>query len=167
MSKNLPILAIVGGVMALLGALVLVDLAVLVLAVFALVAAGFLFARKDREGITTGAVAVVLTILGFIGRLENISRPEGGGVDFGIPAGLGLAFLVIACLVPAAAILWLHWHDLEMKWAAPLAAVLALSALFALIWHGRLTDQSDYPGFLVGLLGLAGSVVPAVLRLRE
>lgn len=167
MSKNLPILAIVGGVLALLGALVLVDIANILLALFAFVAAGFLIARRDPEGMATGAGGAVLGIVGLLGLLENLSTQEGGGLDFGIPAGVGQALLIIAVLAPAVAVLWLHWDELGVGWAGPAAGALALAAIFALVWNGRLTDQTDFAGYLVGLLALAGSVLPAVQRLRE
>jgi hypothetical protein len=168
MSKALPILAMVGAVMALLGALILVQEtpAPLLLTLFGLVAAVFLFLRRDQVGLVTGIALVVALIVGTLGALGSITT-EGGGVEFGISPAVGQAFLVIAALVPAAALVWARW-DAPPSWlAVGGAAALGLAALLALIFAGSLGNQASAAPYLVAVLALAGGLGPGIVALRS
>lgn len=165
MAKALPILAIVAAVAAALGALVLLEVALLLPLLVALVGAGFLIAQRSLPGIVSGLLVLLFAVLGLLGLVGNVSTEE-GGVDFGISESLGHGFAVLAPLLVVGGLVWQEWDVIEPRWLqVGGATALGLAAVLALVFSGSLTDQSAVGAYLVALLSLAG-LAPGIALLR-
>ncbi len=165
MARPLPIIGIIAGALAAVSALVLVDLANLVLVPVILAASVFLFMLRDRSGIILGVTGVVLAVVGTMGLLQNVST-EDGGMDFGISPSVGHALLIAGAMVASADIVWRQWGDFQTWQSAVGAGVVGLTALLAVGLRNNLTDQTQAGAFVVAIFALL-SMGPAVMALRQ
>lgn len=159
-------LGIAGAIIGALAALIFVDIAVALPALFA-VGAGIALIVINRDawqGWAPGAAAALFGILGILGTLENVST-EDGGVSFGITAAWGQAFVVIACIELAGSAIYRGWSQLQPWMAWTSVAVRALAAILALVFRSDLSNQQAWPAFVIALLVLL-SMIP-VIQLRR
>lgn len=165
MNRSIPILGIVGAVMAALSATILVDPATLFAALFAIGAGGYLAVSKDWRRWGPAAAAILFGVLGILGVIGSVGG-EDGSVEFPVSTDYGHAFIVIACLaVAASSALFLLGSEPTWLPYAWLGAA-GLAALFALIVPGHLADQSTWGAYVVAVLSLVSMGGPIMARRR-
>ncbi len=165
MARPLPILGIVGGVLAALSALILVDIAHLVLLPVVLAASILLFMLRDRSGMILGGAGLVLAIVGTLGLLSNVSFKD-SGMDFGISPQIGQASLIAGAMMASADVVWRQWGD-RPNWQGFIgAATVALTGLLAFGLRDQLVDQSAAGAYVVALFALL-SMGPSIMALRQ
>lgn len=153
--------------MGALAALIFVGLGVALPALFAIGAGIALIVtnRDDKRGYLPGIAAVIFGIVGFLGTLGEIST-EDGGFSFGISAAYGHAFTVIACIEVTGAAIYRNWGQLQPWLAIGSTVTRSAAAIIALVFANQLSNQGNWPAFVVFFLTLT-AMVPSIQLMRE
>ncbi len=163
--KAVPVMAIVGAAFAGVGALILVDPAQIVLALVAIgIAIAMMVMHRELPSFVLGGASIVLSILGALWVVGNVSG-EDGGIDFGGSPELGHAVLVIALLAAAGLLLWAHFDEIAMWAKVAGGAGIVLTVALAIGFRVSLGDQSGASAFIVAFASALTLALP-IERLR-
>ena len=164
MAKALPVVGIVGAVLAALCFAVLAPPATILVVPAALAASVILVAQRTVAGAVAGLLVLGLAVLATLGVLGSVTTEDGGSTDFGISEDLGIALAAITALAIAIAAIALRWDLLEPRWLAIGGLVCAAAAALLAYMDQEVLLNHFRPGTFIGA-GLSLLVVVPLARL--
>lgn len=167
MAKTLAVLGIAGAVMAALALLVLANLALLLVPLFAIGAAIFVMREANPMAKAIGIVTILLSIIAVLGLIGSVSLKGGGGTSFGISVDVGVALAVLAALMIPVAVSLLRRDEIEPEWLAMAGlGAAALCVILAFVGLNGITNHATGLTLTAGILALV-AISPSIGLLRS
>ena len=160
MGRTLAIIALASAVYAALSAILLSGPVLLVLPVFAAIAAAvFCLLERSRAGVITGIVLILYSLFAILAVFGGVST-EGAGVG-NFSAATGHTASIAAGMLAVAAFVAMRWDEVDPDWLRYVSAGLALlTILLAFILADDLGSVTTTAA-LVALPALLAGAAPA------